>query len=338
MNTVQTTQTNLRDKTLMIAPMMQYTDRHFRYLMRLLTQHAILFTEMITAEAIIHTTNRESHLDFSPIEQPLILQIGGNDPNTLAQAATIANHWGYNGINLNAGCPSTRVQSGSMGACMMKDANNLARCYQALCDHFNGPVSIKTRIGVDEYEGDSFLHDLIHTLVEAGCNEWIIHARKAWLKGLNPKQNRNIPPLDYDCVKRLTIAFPKQQFHLNGGIQNTEEALTYLKEFSGIMIGRAAVNNPLWVSTLSQHINPNQPTPLLNEVLSTYTEYVTHWCAYDPDRNLQRIIKPLMGLTHKQPNARHIRCKLAELMLLSGRSVQHTIQSRLMAINQLFEA
>lgn len=302
------------EKILMIAPMMQYTDRHFRVLMRLLAPKAWLFTEMITAEAIIHTPDIKQHLDYDPREHPLILQIGGSNPEHLAKAASIANAWGFDGINLNAGCPSERVQSGCMGAALMKDPARMADCYRALAASFKGPVSIKTRLGVDECEGDDFLHGLIDKVAQAGCSTWIIHARKAWLKGLNPKQNRCIPPLNYDAAKRLTKAFPKQSFYLNGGIDTTETASHALIHFPGIMIGRAAYKKTPWLHSLSKIMHQDIAHKELSSVLNEYQKYLLTWRETHPNDNLQRAIKPLMGLTQGLYGASQIRHAFSKLM------------------------
>jgi len=233
------------DRRLSIAPMMDWTDRHCRYFHRLLTPNALLYTEMVTTGAVIHG-DRERLIGFNPEEDPVALQLGGSDPEALAQAAAIGEDWGYAEINLNVGCPSDRVQSGRFGACLMYEPELVAECVQAMQARVSIPVTVKHRIGVDEQDSEADLQRFMEILIQAGCTVFIVHARKAWLKGLSPKENRDIPPLDYDRVYRLKQAFPDVSISINGGIQSAAEVSEHLQHVDGVMLGRAAYHNP-WI-------------------------------------------------------------------------------------------
>ncbi len=227
-----------------IAPMLDCTDRHFRVIFRQISKRALLYTEMIVAKALLHAKGRRL-LDFDSIEHPISLQIGGDDPKELSEAAKIAEEWGYDEINLNIGCPSPRVQSGNFGACLMSNPKQVANCIEAMKNATSLPVTIKHRTGIDHYDSDEFLLKFVDAIALAGADRFAIHARKAWLKGLNPKQNRTIPPLEYEKVEKLKKKRPKLKIELNGGIHTPEECLKALKIFDGAMVGRAAYSNPL---------------------------------------------------------------------------------------------
>lgn len=232
-----------------VAPMMDYTDRHCRYLMRLLSNRARLYTEMIPASALTSGRSMQRLMEFSPEEHPVALQLGGSNPNQLAQATRTATEYGYDEVNFNVGCPSGRVTSGRFGACLMADPVLVADCVKAMCDASSAPVTIKTRIGIDDLDQDRQLDSLVEMASEAGCRTFIVHARKAWLKGLNPKQNREIPPLDYDRVYRLKRSFPELEIILNGGLQTLDAAHAILTSDSGVvldgvMLGRATYTTP----------------------------------------------------------------------------------------------
>jgi tRNA-dihydrouridine synthase A len=233
---------------LSVAPMMDWTDRHCRYFHRLLTKRARLYTEMVTTGALIHG-DQPRHLNFNTEEHPVALQLGGSDPADLAVAAKLGQDWGYDEINLNCGCPSERVQRGSFGACLMAEPKLVADCVKAMVDAVNIPVTVKHRIGIDAVESYDFVRDFVGTVGEAGCNTFIAHARNAILKGLSPKENREVPPLKYQYVYQLKKDFPHLTICINGGIQTTDEIHTHLEHIDGVMIGREAYHNPYWLST-----------------------------------------------------------------------------------------
>lgn len=228
---------------LCIAPMMEWTDRHCRYFLRLITRHALLYTEMVTSAAVIHG-DREHLLGFDALEQPLALQLGGSDPPEMAESARIGEQWGYREININVGCPSDRVQSGRFGACLMAEPELVARCVTAMRATVSIPVTVKCRIGIDDRDSYPELHQFVRCVAEAGCETFVIHARKALLSGLSPKQNREIPPLVYPTVHRIKQDFPQLSVVINGGIDSLEAAQTHLRSVDGVMLGRAAYHNP----------------------------------------------------------------------------------------------
>jgi tRNA-dihydrouridine synthase A len=232
---------------LSVAPMMDWSDRHCRYLHRLLSRHALLYTEMVTTGALLHG-DVPRHLRFNAEEHPLALQLGGSEPADLAQCARLGQTWGYDEININCGCPSERVQRGAFGACLMNEASLVADCVKAMVDAVDISVTVKHRIGIDKDESYAFVRDFVGTVAEAGCATFIVHARNAWLKGLSPKENREIPPLRYAMVYQLKKDFPQLTISINGGITTTEQVQTHLQQVDGAMIGREAYHNPWWLS------------------------------------------------------------------------------------------
>ncbi len=283
--------------------MLDWTDRHCRYFHRLLAPSAFLYSEMITTGALLHG-KPERHLDFSSEEKPVALQLGGSDPDALAHAAQLGAQWGYNEINLNVGCPSDRVQQGRFGACLMKEPSLVADCLQAMSEAVNVPVTLKTRIGVDEMESYESLRDFIDTCQRSGCRTVIIHARKAWLQGLSPKQNRTIPPLKYDYAYRLKQDFPGLEVIVNGGIENADQAYKHLQHVDGVMIGRAAWNTP-WVLTDMQRalLPPHAHTPETRDsVLQQYRSYCQRQIRHGTPLNW--LIRPILGLYHGLPGNR----------------------------------
>ena len=226
-----------------VAPMMDWTDRHCRFFLRLLSKRAHLYTEMVTTAAILHG-KAERLLAYDEAEHPVALQLGGADPADLAACAKVGERFGYDEINLNCGCPSDRVQDGKFGACLMADPDLVARGVAAMKESVYVPVTVKTRIGIDDKDSYEELAHFIGTVAAAGCDDFIIHARKAWLQGLSPKENRTKPPLRYDVVRRLKADFPRLRFELNGGILSLDQAEAHLREFDGVMLGRAAYENP----------------------------------------------------------------------------------------------
>lgn len=284
-----------------IAPMMDYTDRHFRYFLRLITRSALLYTEMITAQAIIHG-DQPRLLGFDPSEHPIALQLGGSDPASLAKSAMIAKGFGYDEINLNVGCPSDRVQEGRFGACLMKEPKLVAECVAAMKDAVDLPVTVKTRLGVDELDSDEYLEHFVDTVQAAGCKVFIIHARKAWLKGLSPKENRSIPPLNYDRVYRLKKTFPHLKIILNGGLQTIEQIQTGLEQLDGVMIGRQAYRDPYSLHLLDS-LSGIAEKPLTRlEVLTQFQPYIVK--SMQQGLRLTSITRHLHGLFHNTPKAK----------------------------------
>ncbi len=228
--------------------MMDWTDRHCRYFHRLLSRHALLYTEMVTTGALLHG-DVERHLRFNAEEQAVALQLGGSEPADLAHCATLGEQWGYDEINLNCGCPSERVQRGAFGACLMAEPALVADCVKAMVDVVSVPVTVKHRIGIDKKESYGFVRDFIGAVSEAGCNTFIVHARSAWLKGLSPKENREVPPLRYALVDQLKNEFPHLTLVVNGGITTAEQVRHHLQQLDGVMIGREAYHNPWWLAS-----------------------------------------------------------------------------------------
>jgi tRNA-dihydrouridine synthase A len=292
-----------------VAPMIDWTDRHCRYFHRLLTQQALLYTEMITTGAILHG-DRDKLLFFNPEENPVALQLGGSEPKALAACAKIGEDYGYNEINLNIGCPSDRVQQGRFGACLMAEPNLVADCITAINAAVSLPVTIKTRIGID-HSSVEFLWEFIQTLKKAGCKTFIIHARKAWLQGLSPKQNREIPPLDYSLVYQLKKDFPELNIILNGGIQNLADAQQHLSMLDGVMLGRAAYHQPYLLNTVDQQIfNLDKPPQSRAEILARLIPYwqkeMQHGVA------LHTMSRHILGLWHGESGSRKIRQILSD--------------------------
>lgn len=256
-----------------VAPMMAYTDRHFRALFRLISPNTLLYTEMVTAQALLRGDFKRL-LAYSPEEHPLALQVGGADPNMLARAAHLAEKFGYDEINLNVGCPSDRVQSGKFGACLMKEPELVARCVTAMREATKIPVTVKTRIGVDELDDYAHLQHFITLLANAGCEVFIIHARKAWLKGLSPKENREIPPLCYPRVYQLKRDFPQLSISINGGVRSVSEIKNHLENVDGVMIGREAYSNPYLFVEIEREIFHNHHFPSRQKIVEDFLPYV----------------------------------------------------------------
>ena len=233
------------NRKICLAPMMEYTDRHFRYLMRLISKNMLLYTEMVHSGAILFG-ERNHFLQFDDSENPIALQLGGNDPDQLAQCAFIAQEYGYDEVNLNVGCPSPRVRSGQFGACLMAEPELVAQCVASMRQQVDIPITVKNRIGIDKQANEEFLHRFVRIVSQAGCQTFIIHARKAWLNGLSPKQNREIPPLEYEKVYRLKQSFPHLEIIINGGISHYNEIDSHLGQVDGVMIGRKAYSQPYY--------------------------------------------------------------------------------------------
>ncbi|TYA28293.1 tRNA dihydrouridine(20/20a) synthase DusA [Aggregatibacter actinomycetemcomitans] len=256
-----------------VAPMLDWTTRHCRYFHRQFSRHALLYTEMVTTQAIIHA--KYDHLDFDPAEQPVALQLGGSDPAQLKHCAQLAEQRGYQEINLNVGCPSDRVQNGMFGACLMAKAELVAECVQQMQEAVRIPVTVKTRIGIDDFDSYDFLCDFIEKVQQAGCREFIVHARKAWLSGLSPKQNREIPPLDYERVYQLKRDFPHLLISINGGIKTIDEMQQHLQRVDGVMVGREAYQNPSLLGYIDQALfNANAPIVTPREAVEKMLPYI----------------------------------------------------------------
>ena len=242
------TSTAKQPDRLSVAPMMDWTDRHCRYFHRLLTRRALLYTEMVTTGALLHG-DVPRHLRFNVEEHPLALQLGGSEPADLAQAAKLGEQWGYDEINLNCGCPSERVQRGAFGACLMAEPQLVADGVKAMLDAVSVPVTVKHRIGIDKGESYDLVRDFVGIVSQTGCQTFIVHARNAWLQGLSPKENREVPPLRYEFVHRLKKDFPQLHIMINGGIDSAEQVHEQLQHIDGVMIGREAYHNPWWLAS-----------------------------------------------------------------------------------------
>ena len=294
--------------------MMDWTDRHCRYFYRLMSKQAQLYTEMITSKAILHG-DKKRLLDYHEDEHPLVLQLGGSDPSEMAQCAKIAQDWGYDEVNINAGCPSDRVQSGSFGACLMNTPQVVAECVDAMKQASDLPITLKSRIGVDDMESYEELVNFVTTVEQAGCDTFIIHARKAWLKGLSPKENRTVPPLNYDWVYQIKQDFPELTIGINGGINCLEDALNHLDRVDSTMLGRVVYHQPYLLCDVDAKIYKQNTTKLSREqVLLDFIEYMKNQSNQGvPIRSMTRHI---LGLYHGQPYAKNFR------RLLSGATVE----------------
>lgn len=285
---------------LQIAPMVDWTYSAYRVFLRLLLPQAKLFTEMLVPRAIIN--HPERFLAYDACEHPLVLQLGGSNPSELVKAALLAQDAGYDEINLNLGCPSPRVQAGAFGACLMKQKQLVATCMTALNHHIKIPVTAKTRIGVDELDSFDFFHDFIASLVDTGCQEIVVHARKAFLKGLNPKQNRSIPPIQYDYVYRIKEMFPQIRFILNGEIKTKAEVITHLAKIDGVMLGRLACDQPLALQEIHQALFPTVGLQTRAQVIYSYLNWVQHHDC--PRSRMGLYLKPLFNAYHATINAK----------------------------------
>lgn len=295
---------------LSIAPMMGLTDRHYRRFMRGITRHALLYTEMITTPAVLHG-DRGRLLGYDPQEHPLALQLGGDDPAALAESARIAEGLGYDEVNLNVGCPSDRVKSGNFGACLMARPEAVARAVEAMRAAVSIPVTVKHRIGIDHRDSYEELVAFVRTVAAAGCDRFTVHARKAWLQGLSPKENRTIPPLRYDYVYRLKREHPELPIEINGGIRDLAEAREQLRHVDAVMIGRAAYEDPYRLATADALLyGADQPATTRREALESFLPYVEEQLARGAP--LKTMARHLLNLTIGQPGARAWRRHLSE--------------------------
>ncbi len=290
--------------------MLDWTDRHCRYFLRQISARTLLYTEMVTTGALLFG-DLERYLRFHPAEHPLALQLGGSDPEALVQCTQLAAAWGYDEVNLNVGCPSDRVQSGRFGACLMAEPSLVAECVAAMRTATTLPVTVKHRIGIDNRDSYEALCDFVDKVSGAGCGTFIVHARKAWLQGLSPKENREIPPLRYDVVHRLKQDFPRLEIVINGGIRSLEAALAQLSAVDGVMIGREAYENPWLLAEADHRIFGEAAQPMdRDEVARRMMTYAADQA--DAGTPLQHITRHILGLYHAQPGGRHWRRYLSE--------------------------
>lgn len=308
------------NRLILIAPMMDWTDRHCRYFLRLISKNSLLYTEMVTSDAILHG-DQKRFLHFNEAEHPIALQLGGSDPNKLAQCAKLAEAQGYDEINLNVGCPSDRVQSGFFGACLMAKPQLVAECIRAMQDVVNIPVTVKTRIGIDDKDSYEELVHFVETIANAGCNTFIIHARKAWLEGLSPKQNRDIPPLRYDVVERLKQDFPALEIIINGGITTLDIIHQQLKLVDGVMIGREAYKHPYFIAEFDRlFFDSEEKVKTRHEIIHEYLPYVDEQLQQGVP--LQAMTRHILGLFHGEPGAKVWRRYLSQNAYKQGAGVE----------------
>jgi len=298
------------DRRLAVAPMLDWTDRHCRYFLRLISRHTRLYTEMVTTGALIYG-DRARFLRFDPAEHPVALQLGGSDPADMAACARMGADWGYDEINMNVGCPSDRVQSGRFGACLMAEPSLVAECVAAMKTAVPVPVTVKTRIGIDDRDSYEALCAFTQAVAAAGCDALIVHARKAWLQGLSPKENREIPPLRYDLVQRLKGDFPHLPMVVNGGIGDLAQARELLGTLDGAMIGRAAYQNPWLLAAADREIfGDDHPVPDPHDVLEAFVPFVERELAEGVP--LQAMTRHILGLFQGRPGAKRWRRTLSE--------------------------
>jgi tRNA-dihydrouridine synthase A len=300
--------------------MMEWTDRHCRYFLRLISRGTLLYTEMVTADAILRG-NRERLLQFDAAEHPVALQLGGSDPQSLARASRIGAEVGYDEINLNVGCPSDRVQSGRFGACLMAEPALVADCIAAMGAEAGVRITVKCRIGIDDQDGEESLDRFIDAVTQAGCRTFILHARKAWLEGLSPKENRDVPPIEYSRVYRVKARRPELTIIVNGGIASVDEATTHLAQVDGVMLGRAAYQDPYLLAGVDRALlGSTEPPPSRLEVLDRFMPYAE--AELLRGTRLNRMTRHILGLFHGQPRARSFRRLLAERANLDGAGLE----------------
>ena len=297
------------DRRFCVAPMLDWTDRHCRYFYRTMSKHSVLYTEMVTTGAIIHGKN--DFLKFNKEEQPVALQLGGSDPEALAHCAKLAEERGYDEVNLNVGCPSDRVQNGMFGACLMAKPELVAECVAAMKAVTTIPITVKSRIGIDDQDSFEFLLDFVTKVKAAGCDTFIIHARKAWLTGLSPKENRDIPPLDYDRVYKIKEMFPELEIIINGGVKTLDESLEHLKHVDGVMMGREVYQNPYIMADVDDVIYQNDHEKISRSgVLEKMSDYITKHEVNEG--RAWHVLRHMMGLYLGLPGAKIWRRYLSE--------------------------
>lgn len=309
------------DHRFCVAPMLDWTDRHCRYFLRLISRHAVLYTEMVTTGALLHGNNPQRFLGFDPAEHPLALQLGGSDPTELAHCAALAAEWGYDEVNLNVGCPSDRVQSGRFGACLMAEPALVAECVSAMADASPLPVTVKHRIGIDEQDSWEQLSGFVAAVADAGCETFIVHARKAWLQGLNPKQNREVPPLRYELVHRLKAAHPRLRIVINGGVRDLSSAAAQIGLVDGVMLGREVYHNPYILAAVDGlFYDDHHAIPDRSQVMAGFLSYAE--AQLQAGVALTALSRHILGLFHGQPGARAYRRYLSEHAHRPGAGVE----------------
>lgn len=323
----------IESRKLSVAPMLDWTDRDFRYLLRLISKHTLLYTEMVTTGALIHGDSQR-FLAHDAMEYPLALQLGGSEPAALAECAKMGEDAGYSEINLNVGCPSDRVQSGSFGACLMAEPQLVAEGVAAMKNAVNIPVTVKTRLGIDEQDSYQFLTDFIDAVSAAGCETFILHARKAWLKGLSPKENRDVPPLDYERVYQIKKDYPELHIDINGGIHSLMEVQEHLKHVDGTMVGRAIYHDPYLLANVDNVVFNQRSDYILSrhEVIEAMLPYIEQ--RMKQGRPLKSITRHLLGLFQGQPGARRWRRHLSENAHLPDAGI-HTLQQALSLVDNV---
>lgn len=303
---------------LSIAPMLDWTDRHCRYFYRLMSTNTVLYTEMVTTGAILF--GKGDYLSFNDEEHPVVLQLGGSDPVAMTECAKIAEQQGYDEININVGCPSDRVQNGRFGACLMGEPALVAECVEKMQAAVDIPVTVKSRIGIDDQDSYEFLHTFIEQVAAADCKHFIIHARKAWLSGLSPKQNREVPPLDYSRVYQIKKDFPELEISINGGIKTYEESLEHLKHIDGVMIGREVYQNPYMLAQADQQIWQQDKEILTRtDLIEQMSEYIDRYVS-DGGR-MWHVARHMLGLCNGLAGAKQYRRYLSEQ---AGRDGAHS--------------
>lgn len=310
---------------LCVAPMMEWTDRHCRYFHRLLSPHALLYTEMVTTGALLHGDLRR-HLRFHEREHPLALQLGGSEPIDLARCARLAQQWGYDEVNLNCGCPSERVQRGAFGACLMAEPHLVADCVRAMVDAVDLPITVKHRIGIDKTENYAFVRDFVGVVSEAGAQVLIVHARNAWLKGLSPKENREVPPLRYEWVHQLKQDFPHLTIVLNGGLTSTTQISEQLQKVDGVMIGREAYHHPYQLALWETEFFGVETLPLRAQLMHAMAEYAEHEQRVYATP-VRCITKHVLGLYNGLPGARAFRRLLSDATVLKNAGAEIFLQA-----------
>lgn len=308
------------DRKFCVAPMLDWTDRHCRYFLRLISKQSMLYTEMLTTGAILHGDS-DHHLQMDAFEHPVALQLGGSNPQDLAKACKMAAEYAYAEINLNCGCPSDRVQNGMFGAVMMKDAEITANCISAMRDAVDLPVTVKHRIGVDDYDSYEFLRDFVGRVSESGCEVFLVHARKAWLKGLSPKQNREMPELNYDRVYQLKKDFPHLEIIINGGVTTLEQSTEHLQHLDGVMVGREAYTNPYLLARVDQDIYGSiDPIKTREQIAVEFLHYIDN--ELSKGTKLNAMTRHILGLFHGMPGARLYRRHISENAFKPGATIE----------------
>ncbi len=307
---------NMINRRFSVAPMLDWTDRHCRYFHRLLSKHALLYTEMVTTGALIHG-DKHRFLQFNASENPVAFQLGGSNPKDLAVCAKMVEEYGYDEINLNVGCPSDRVQNGSFGACLMAEPALVAECIAAMSQVVSIPVTVKSRIGIDDKDSYEELVQFIGTIADTGCKTFIVHARKAWLKGLSPKQNREVPPLDYERVYQLKRDFPGLEIIINGGITTLEQAALMLDQVDGVMVGREAYQNPYILAGVDNLLYGDIKEKVSRqEIVQTLIPYIQEQLRLG--LRLNNVSRHILGLFHGEPGARGWRRYISENVSKAG--------------------